>query len=104
MKSFSKSIILIGNLGALSVGLFSGWASPSLPVLINGSDAEYPVRLNLEEASWVVSILILGTTVGFVITALIVNVIGRKNTMLFAAVPSAISWLLIAFATSPWVI
>jgi len=32
-----------------------GWASPSLPILINGGDAEYPVRLNLEEASWVPS-------------------------------------------------
>jgi len=62
------------------------------------------VRLNLEEASWVVSILTLGAIMGFVISALIVNVIGRKNTMLFTAVPSAIGWLLIAFATSSWVI
>jgi len=72
--------------------------------LINGDGAEYPVRLNLEEASWVVSLFTLSSLVGCIMSALMVNTIGRKNTMLFAAVPSVISWLLIVFATSSWVI
>jgi len=88
----------------LSVGLFMGWASPSLPLLINGDGAGYPVRLNLEEASWVASISTVGSIVGCITTAMMVNVIGRKNSMLFAALPSAISWLMIVFATSSWVI
>lgn len=85
----------------LSVGLFLGWASPSLPFLTNG---DYPVRLKLEEASWVVSLLTLGASAGCITSAFMVNVIGRKNTMLFTAMPSIIGWLLIIFATSPWVI
>ncbi|XP_018313105.1 facilitated trehalose transporter Tret1-like [Mycetomoellerius zeteki] len=91
---------LAGNLGSLSVGLNVGWASPSVPLLINGDDAEYPVRLNLEEASWVTSLLTLGAVPGCIISALTVNIIGRRNTMLFSAVPSVIGWLLIIFATS----
>ncbi|XP_011873355.1 PREDICTED: facilitated trehalose transporter Tret1-like [Vollenhovia emeryi] len=90
-----------GNLGMLSVGLFIGWASPSLPLLLSG-ETDYPVRLNFEEASWVTSLLTLGATGGCVASAFMVNVIGRKNTMLFTAAPSVIGWLLIAFATSPW--
>lgn len=91
-----------GNLGMLSAGLFIGWASPSLPFLLHGDNAGYPVRLNLEEVSWVTSLLTLGAATGCVTSALMVNVIGRKNTMLFTILPSVIAWLLIAFATSPW--
>lgn len=87
----------------LSIGMFLGWGSPSLPLLVNGDNYGYPVRLNKEEASWVASLLTLGASAGCVISAFMVNVIGRKNTMLFTVVPSAIGWLLIAFATSSWV-
>jgi len=90
-------------LGSLSIGMIIGWASPALP-LISDDNSDYPVHLNLEEASWVASLPILGSIVGYITTALIVNVIGRKTTMLFAAVPSVIGWLMIVFATSSWVI
>ncbi|XP_070158881.1 facilitated trehalose transporter Tret1-like isoform X2 [Polyergus mexicanus] len=91
-----------GNLGMLTVGQYFGWASPSLPILIEGKDETYPVRLTSEEASWVASLLMLGVMAGSIYCTFIVNVIGRKNTMLLSAVPSIISWLMIAFATSSW--
>ncbi|XP_020283040.1 facilitated trehalose transporter Tret1-like [Pseudomyrmex gracilis] len=91
-----------GNLGMLSIGQFFGWASPSLPVLIQNKDATYPVHLTSDEGSWVAALLMLGATIGAITFAFIVNTIGRKNTMLLAAVPSIISWLMIAFATLPW--
>ncbi|XP_029172548.1 facilitated trehalose transporter Tret1-like [Nylanderia fulva] len=93
---------IAGNLGMLTIGQFSGWTSPSLSVLTKGSDAKYPFRLTADEASWVASFLTLGATAGSIICGFMVNVIGRKNTMLFTALPSIISWLMIAFATSPW--
>ncbi|XP_072742615.1 facilitated trehalose transporter Tret1-like isoform X2 [Anoplolepis gracilipes] len=93
---------MIRNLGMLTVGQYFGWASPTLPILMQGKDETYPVRLTSEEASWVSSLLMLGAMAGCVICVFIVNVIGRKNTMLFAAVPSITSWLMIAFATSSW--
>ncbi|XP_011164054.2 facilitated trehalose transporter Tret1 isoform X1 [Solenopsis invicta] len=91
-----------GNLGILSVGINLGWASPSLPLLINGDNDGYPVRLTMKEASWVVSLFFLSTSGGCVIPALIVNTIGRKNTMLLGAAPSIIGYLMIIFATSSW--
>ncbi|KYN04151.1 PREDICTED: facilitated trehalose transporter Tret1-like [Cyphomyrmex costatus] len=93
---------IAGNLGSLSAGLNMGWASPSMPLLINGDDAGYPVRLNLAGISWVTSLFILGAAPGCIISALTVNTIGRKKTMLSSAVPSIIGWLLIIFATSSW--
>ncbi|KYM79168.1 Facilitated trehalose transporter Tret1 [Atta colombica] len=100
LKLNSSKPFILGNLGSLSVGLNMGWASPSMPLLINGDGAGYPVRLNLQEISWVTSLFTLGAVPGCIISALTVNIIGRKNTMLFSAVPSAIGWLLIVFATS----
>lgn len=87
----------------LSVGQFYGWSSPMLPKLKNNVDAEYPVHLTNDEASWIASLFMLGAPVGAIICALIVNIIGRKNTILFAAAPSLTGWLIIIFATSPWV-
>ncbi|XP_072743399.1 facilitated trehalose transporter Tret1-like [Anoplolepis gracilipes] len=91
------------NLIMLTFGQYFGWSSPSLPVLMQGKDETYPVRLTTEEASWITSILSLGTVASCIISAFIVNVFGRKNTMLFGAVLSIISWLMIAFATSSWI-
>lgn len=87
----------------LSLGQFLGWTSPSLPKLMEGNDAK-SIHLTTKEASWVASLLMIGAAGGSILCGFMVNVIGRKNTMLFTAVPSIISWLMIAFATSPWVI
>lgn len=87
----------------LSVGQFFGWSSPSLPILMQGKDETYPVHLISEEAAWVTSLLTFGSAVGAIICTITVDVYGRKNIMLFTAIPSIMSWLMIAFATSPWV-
>lgn len=91
-----------GNLGMLTVGQYFGWTSPSLTILMQGKDETYPVHLSSEEASWVGSLLMFGTIIGVISCTCVVNVIGRKNSMLFAAVPSIISWVMIVFATSSW--
>lgn len=87
----------------LSIGMFVGWGSPSVPKLIK-DHAETSLQLTLEEASWVTSLLTIGSAVGGIVSVFAVNIIGRKNLMLFTAIPSIIAWLMIAFATSPWVI
>ncbi|XP_025262097.1 facilitated trehalose transporter Tret1 isoform X2 [Camponotus floridanus] len=91
---------IAGNLGMLSVGQFLGWTSPSLAVLMQGKDEGYPIHLTPQEAAWVASLPTLGGIAGAIICAVIINIFGRKNIMLFTVVPSIISWLMIAFATS----
>jgi len=83
----------------LSIGQFIGWTSPSLPKLMHSNSTEYPVHLT----SWVVILFRVGAMLGPIVCAFTVNTIGRKYTMLLAAIPVVISWLLIAFATSKWV-
>jgi len=68
---------------------------------MQGKDEKCPTYLTPEEDSWVASLLTFSAATGAIICAVIVNIFGRKNTMLFTAVPSIISWLMIAFARSP---
>nr|XP_012230919.1 PREDICTED: facilitated trehalose transporter Tret1-like isoform X2 [Linepithema humile] len=69
---------------------------------MQSNNTEYSIHLTSDEASWVAALFMIGGIPGSIVCAFIVNVIGRKNTMLFTAVPSIISWLMIVFATSTW--
>ncbi|XP_066603066.1 facilitated trehalose transporter Tret1-like [Prorops nasuta] len=95
MQAYAAAIA--GNLGMLSIGLFFGWASPSLSKL---QSEDSPVKLNLAQYSWIVSLFTFGALAGSVISSFIINVIGRKKTMLASTIPSIIGWLMIAFATT----
>ncbi|XP_076760827.1 facilitated trehalose transporter Tret1-like [Xylocopa sonorina] len=83
----------------MSHGLFLGWSSPSVPILL-GDDS--PVLITLQQASWIISIHSIGAVVAGVFSIYVVNLIGRKRILLFSAIPGVIGWMIIAFATSTW--
>ncbi|XP_017754372.1 PREDICTED: facilitated trehalose transporter Tret1-like [Eufriesea mexicana] len=91
--------LLLGNIGMMSYGLFFGWSSPSLPLLLQD---ESPIPLTLQQATWVSSIFTMGGAIGSLLSVYIVNVIGRKSTFVSTAIPAVIGWMMIAFATSAW--
>ncbi|XP_055603826.1 facilitated trehalose transporter Tret1-like [Uranotaenia lowii] len=74
-----------------------GWTSPTLPILLA---ADSPLPITPDESSWIVSILVLASIAGPVITAWSIDRFGRKYTMLFAALPTIIGWILIGVAES----
>lgn len=74
-----------------------GWTSPTLPILLA---PDSPLPITPDESSWIVSILVLASIAGPVPTAWSVDKFGRKYTMLFAALPAIIGWVLIGVAQS----
>lgn len=80
MKQFliKRFLILQGNIGMLSVGQFFGW--PTLPKLREDKDADYPVHLTFDEASWIAALLTFGTTFGSVICAFVVRILSVEKT------------------------
>ncbi|XP_076546377.1 facilitated trehalose transporter Tret1 [Osmia lignaria lignaria] len=90
---------IASNLGMLSYGLCFGWASPSLPVLLQDDS---PIRLTAQQATWVTSFHTIGGTIGSLLCYFILNVIGRKWSLLLTAIPAVIGWMMIALATSAW--
>lgn len=83
----------------ISYGLFFGWPSPSLSLLMQNNSS---IPLTSQQATWVTSILTIGAAVGAVFCTYIINIIGRKLTLLFTTIPMIIGWMMIAFATSAW--
>lgn len=84
-----------GTLCILSSEMHFGWTSPSLPLLIGG---DYRIQITKEEASWLAVILLAGTVFGAIFTGCLADILGRKMTILFTALPLFISWMLIAMA------
>lgn len=86
--------------GALAAGTALGWTSPAGPQLVNGTDPNYDFILSEEENSWVGSSLNLGAAAVCFPIGYLLNLIGRKWSMLGLVAPFTIGWLLIIFATN----
>ncbi|XP_058805207.1 facilitated trehalose transporter Tret1-2 homolog isoform X2 [Phymastichus coffea] len=56
------------------------------------------VTINKEQGTWIVNLMYVGVGVGSLIPLLLMDTIGRKWTMLIAAIPKISSWIIFAFA------
>lgn len=96
--------------GALAAGTLLGWTSPTeVPVLdsiklIDGVNVtfpgEYGFHVTAEEWSWVGSSVNLGAAAMCVMIGTIINLIGRKLTMLLLVLPFVAGWALLTWADS----
>lgn len=77
------------------MGMHFAWPSPSLPIILSES---FPLRITPEEASYIAVIAPLGIIIGAPLSAMLVDVIGRKNVILLTSIPVFSAWMFIAFA------
>ncbi|RZC40702.1 Sugar tr and/or MFS 1 domain containing protein [Asbolus verrucosus] len=73
------------------------WPSPSLPQLTSNSSS---LQITNDEGSWIVIMELLAPIPSCFVGAFLVDIIGRKKSILITAIPYFISWLMIAFANS----
>nr|CAI5830713.1 unnamed protein product [Callosobruchus analis] len=78
------------NFGMMSIGMHYGWSSIALPKLMNGTETDFTITP--EDASWLASIVSLGSLLGDVITLFTLDRIGRRFLILGAALPLSLSW------------
>lgn len=87
----------LGTLTLLTSGMVLGWPSPSLPKL----PKEYPGLFTTnDESSWMAIMPLLGALIGCPIVALIVDVIGRKKTIILSIFLYFTNWIMLAFSKS----
>lgn len=79
---------------SISAGISIAWPSPSIPQLIAD---DYHFNITREEASYIAIITALGNVCGGPISAILVDLIGRKYAIISIAVPQTLSFLLIYF-------
>lgn len=89
-----------GGLISFTAGLLFAWPSPSIPILI---DKNGPYRFTLEQCSYLTVIPPITCIVSSFFYAKIIDVIGRKYTVLFMAGPYMVSFILIAIADNIYI-
>ncbi|CAH0584046.1 unnamed protein product [Chrysodeixis includens] len=91
---------LSATLGALAAGSMLGWSAPVMVKLTDNSTSDYDFPVSVAQGDWISSIINLGAAFICFPIGLVMDVIGRKKTMLLLVVPFTLGWLLITFGTS----
>lgn len=96
-RSLQYLAAVIATLGGLIAGTCLGWTSPVETSLEKG---DYGFPVSKDEFAWIGSFMPLGAILGSVITASLVDFVGRKNLILLLTTPCIIGWLSMAFSVS----
>lgn len=89
---------LLATLGLFMMGMFVGWSSAVLATL-RSPDSE--VRLSDAQLSWTVSVLYIGSTLSPVPTGWLMDVLGRKYTLMLLASTAIASWAILVLVQDP---
>ncbi|XP_008591554.1 PREDICTED: solute carrier family 2, facilitated glucose transporter member 6 isoform X1 [Galeopterus variegatus] len=89
-------------LGNFSFGYALVYTSPVIPALENSSDPD--LHLTKTQASWFGSVFTLGAAAGGLSAMVLNDLLGRKLSIMFSAVPSAAGYALMAGAHGLWML
>lgn len=92
-------MLVAANLASLAVGTHYSWSSPALPKL---EEADSWLLIDTEQASWIGSLLSLGTVFGPFLGGWLINFVGRRWTIVTSVLISTIAWIVLIFAHSVW--
>lgn len=92
---WSDVLIVTANILILLNGIHLGWTSPSLRKILS---EDYPLQVSEEEGSFIAIISFLGDIIGGIYGCSLINIIGRKNTLLSITIPYVISFGMIAIS------
>ncbi|XP_063907319.1 facilitated trehalose transporter Tret1-like [Zophobas morio] len=79
-------------------GLHYAWPSPSIPQFISGNTTSF--KITNDEGSWIIIMQLIAPIPSCFLGAAIIDVIGRKKSILLTAIPYMIGWLMVVFAKS----
>lgn len=75
----------------VTFGCACGWPSPSIFLLLSDETPLPSGKITFEEASWVASMMSIGSLIGNVVNGYLTNKYGRKMVLIFIAIPTIVS-------------
>lgn len=85
----------LGTLIAISDGMNYGWTAPMTLYL---TSPESHIKCTKHEVEFLETLLMLGSFVGLPATIYLVNKIGRKNSLILAAIVNLLGWIVVGVA------
>ncbi|XP_046959820.1 facilitated trehalose transporter Tret1-like [Vanessa cardui] len=88
---------LSATLITAAAGTTVGWTSPTLPILLA---KDSPIQTSADQSSWIASLMILFSAASPIPASYLADRIGTKRTLLLAAIPYIIGWILVMLAAN----
>ncbi|XP_054011860.1 facilitated trehalose transporter Tret1-like isoform X1 [Hylaeus anthracinus] len=89
---------LVAQLGTINTGMAFGFSAIALPQL-QEPNSTIPIAEGSPEESWIASMSSIGTPIGCLLSGYMMDVLGRKRSLIITEIPALLGWILIAFAT-----
>lgn len=89
--------------GAFAAGTTLGWSSTTQSALVsteNFTSTEYAFEITKDDFSWVGSAVTLGAALVCLVIGTIIQMFGRKLTMLLLVIPFTVGWAMVTFAAN----
>ncbi|XP_066603266.1 facilitated trehalose transporter Tret1-like isoform X2 [Prorops nasuta] len=98
-KARNRLLLITFTVGLqqIIIGLYGGWCSPYLAILVADDS---PIKITFDQATWISSLWKLGSILGCILSILSVDIVGRKSIILFCLIPNVLSWVITAWASS----
>ncbi|XP_076640416.1 facilitated trehalose transporter Tret1 [Colletes latitarsis] len=89
---------VVAQLGTINTGMTFGFSAIALPQL-QEPNSTIPITEGSVEESWIASMSSIGTPIGCLASGYMMDVLGRKRSLIITEIPALLGWILIAFAT-----
>ncbi|KAK9504944.1 hypothetical protein O3M35_009110 [Rhynocoris fuscipes] len=88
---------LLANLGTINTGMAFGFSAIAIPQM---EDPNSSLVIDQYQASWIASLTAVSTPIGCILSGYLMDLIGRKKTLIMTQLPTLAGWLLIGSATT----
>ncbi|XP_076680073.1 facilitated trehalose transporter Tret1 isoform X2 [Andrena cerasifolii] len=89
---------VVAQLGTINTGMTFGFSAIALPQL-QEPNSTIPITEGSSEESWIASMSSIGTPIGCLMSGYMMDVLGRKRSLIITEIPALLGWILIACAT-----
>ncbi|XP_012275531.1 facilitated trehalose transporter Tret1 isoform X2 [Orussus abietinus] len=87
----------VAQLGTINTGMVFGFSAIAIPQL---KEPDSMITINTEsEESWIASMSAIGTPIGCLTSGYMMDILGRKRSLIITEIPALLGWILISTAT-----